>query len=327
MGIEKKYYIKYPLDYKLLHNVLETTGKKRLNIFIDLLSICRGLYKKEVIFLEVNHYLVEKKISGLLIQELKEFLNNLYRHYKKYDIFIILFFDDGICQQNRMLDSQYKSGRSIDNLIFDDNANFTDLFRKIRKYYYHQIVELFNKEDLCSVQYIPQYECDIIPYYCGKYNIFDSSDSDLLSIILSHDKDLLQTLEFPNFLQLISSFKRDEETGKYKVYNRAFDRKNAISYIYPRFIEGILDARYISLLLAISGDKSDNIPNAIPGIGISKAIKLLTENNIPHSIDEIKNKLDIMPSVLKNNIDAVIKNYKLVSFSEQIKRLPRDFLV
>ena len=104
-----------------------------------------------------------------------------------------------------------------------------------------------------------------------------------------------------------------------------YNNKNAISYIYPNFQEGILTAKYIPMILAICGDKSDEILG-VSGVGASKAVKLIEKNNIPWNIDILKRDIKDMPKVIQDNINIIIRNYKLISFEEQIKRLPKDFL-
>ena len=321
---EQKFYFKYPLNYKLILDLLNKKNKSKLNIFIDFNSICKGFYKAETILYEISEYAEHNKVSGKLISELKDFLNNLYNTFKSYDPFFIIFYDDGKCTQNRSIMNTYKSGRSINNIDID-NEKSIELFRKIRKYYYLKIQEEFNKPDLCSVQYLPDWETDLVPYYCLKYNIFDSYESDVLNIVLSIDKDLLQICQIDNVLQCVTNFKANKTKGKYEIHFDMYDKNNAVKYLYPEY-NGTLTARYIPLILSIAGDKSDDIMG-ITGFGYTKAIKLIEKNNMPYNIDLIKNNINIMPEIIQKNINIIIRNYKLISFEEQLKRLPKNFLV
>ena len=47
MGYEKKYYLKYPLNYNYILKILEENNKEKINFFIDFNSICKGFYKAE----------------------------------------------------------------------------------------------------------------------------------------------------------------------------------------------------------------------------------------------------------------------------------------
>ena len=325
MTYEKKYYLRYPLNYNFILKILEVNKKEKINFFIDFNSICKGFYKAETILYEIGEYGDRGEPSGKLISELREFLNNLYKIFKKYDPFFLLFFDSGKCCQNKELVSSYKCGRNISNNIPGEDPMMTDIFRKIRDYYYNRVVEDFSKEDLCYVHYDKMYETDCVPHYCGRNDLFDSSQPEVLNIILSLDKDLLQTLKMPGFLQAVTTFKANKLKGKYDLVMNVYDDRNAISYIYDKFQPGILTAKYIPMILSLAGDKSDDILG-IPGIGYVKAIKLIEKNNIPWDITSLKRDLKLMPKIIQDNIDRIIQNYKIIDFDEQIKRLPRSFL-
>ena len=323
--ISNNIYIKYPLKIHLIQEILLKTKRKKINFFIDLNSICKGFYNTETVLYEIGEYSANGEVSDKLIVELKFFLNNLYNEFKSFDPFFVIFYDTGRCLQNRLVLPSYKSGRSISTIGITEDAKQTEIFRKIRHYYYQKIVETFNKQDLCSVQFIPDYETDCVPHYCLRFNVFDAADNDILNIVMSVDKDLLQTCEFNNTIQCITSFKADKEKGKFKINFGLYDKLNAVSYIHEKFNPGILTAKHIPLILALAGDKSDEIPG-IDGIGPVKAIKLIENNSIPATIHEIKQNINSMPKIIQNNLDIIIRNLKLISFDEQLKRLPRNFL-
>lgn len=314
-------YLNYNLDYNKIRDLINKYSKKRINIFIDLNSVCKGFYKTETVLYELGEYATHNVVSGVLIEELRKYLNKLYYEFKNYDPYFIIFYDNGECIQNRLIIPTYKANRNIYSVKLSSDQREMDLFRTIRKYYYRKIEEEFNKPDLCSVQFIESYETDIVPYYCLKYGIFDSLDNDVLNIILSVDKDLLQTCDFKNTIQCITNFKAIN--GKYRIQFDIYDDVNALSYIHKNFSPGILTSKYISLVLAISGDTSDGILG-IKGVGPAKAIKVIEKNDIPHNLDKLKQKINELPLILQNNFDLLIRNLKVISFEEQMKRLPKD---
>ncbi len=326
MNYEKKYYLRYPLPYNFILKILEDNKKEKINFFIDFNSICKGFYKAETILYEIGEYGEHGKPSGKLILELKEFLNNLYKIFKKYDPYFIIHYEAGSAAQNKELCSTYKSGRHISNNIPGEDPAMTEIFRKIRDYYYSNIVAEFTKEDLCYVHYDKVYETDCVSQYCIRNDIFDSAQPEVLNIILSVDKDILQATKFRGqVIQCITGFKANKLKGKYDLFMNVYDDRNAISYLYDKFQPGILTAKYIPMILSLAGDKSDDILG-IPGIGYVKAIKLIEKNNIPWDIASLKRDIKLMPKIIQDNIDRVIQNYKLIDFDEQIKRLPRSFL-
>jgi hypothetical protein len=317
-----KYYIKYQIKYSLIHEIASNLNKKRINFFIDLQSIAKGFYNKDVIMVELGKYATDGVLSNLLITELRNFLNDLYVHFKQYDPFFILFYDDGYCLQQKMIDNTYKSGRSTLNVILPDN-NDLELFRQIKKYYYQTIEKQFTKPNLSRVYYLKEYEADLIPHYCIMNGLYDADASDVLNIILSTDKDLLQTCEYTNTIQCITSFikKSNGESG-FQIQFDTFDINNAISYFNKKFKRGILTAKHIPIILSISGDKSDEI-DGIRGVGYTKAVDLIINNSISHDINDILTNLNNMPDIIKKNFNLIQKNYKMISFEEQIKRTPQ----
>jgi hypothetical protein len=252
-----------------------------------------------VILVELGRYATEGKVSDILIQELRDFLNGLFVQFKMYDPFFVLAYDDGYCQQQKLVDNTYKSGRTTLNLILDSD-NDIELFRQIKKYYYQQIEHLFTKKDISKVYYLREYEADLIPEYCIVNGLFDADQNDVLNVILSTDKDLLQTCRFTNTIQCVTSFKPSQNRNKsgFQIQFDIFDNDNAISYIDKSFKRGILTAEYIPMILTIGGDKADNIKSIKHGIGPATAIDLIINHSIPPTIDHLKWNLSKMPEII-----------------------------
>jgi len=313
------FYLRYNFTYKQIFDIINNENKKRINFYVDLQSICTGFYNRDVVLMEIGRYATDGQISDILLVEYRNYLLNLYRQFRSFDPYFVTFFDDGACLQNRALNKDYKNKSSLDNLQMEvDNIQ---LFRSIKRYYFQKIYEHYNKNPNASrAFYLREYEADCVPQYCINNNLFDSQDDDVINIILSKDKDLLQTCKFRNTFQIVTGFKASK--GKDAKYSKLFDCDNCIEYIYPNFKRGILNANHIPLILAITGDKSD-VVNGITGIGPAKAVKLIQDYNIPTTIDELRN-CSSLPAIIKNNLDLIIANLKIIDFDEQIKRIPID---
>jgi len=315
----KNHYIKYPLDYKQLFKILSDLNKKRVNFFVDIQSIATGFYNKNNIFMEINHYVDHNRtVSDVLLQELREFLNTLYRRFKKYDPYFVLFYDDGYCQQNRAIYSNYKHGRSnIKTVLMHDEQ--VELYRQIKKYYFKEIEERFTKTDISKVFYLRQYEADFVPHYCILKGLYDGQDMDVLNIILSSDKDLLQTCKFKNTIQCTVTYHSSKE-GKDRVPCRIFDNLTALNYINNSIKRGVLTSEYVPMLLSIAGDKSDEIPG-IKNIGPVRAVEQIVNWSIPPSIDQLKPIIGQMSETIQNNFNLITRNFKLIDFEKQIERV------
>lgn len=318
----RNYYINYTFEYNRIFEKINEFNYKKINFFIDLQSIATGFYNKDTVLIEIGYYAENNKISDLLFNEYYSFAENLYNRFKLYDPHFIVFYDDGYCQQNKSLMKQYKSGNSIKNVISLDDDHL-QLFKNIKKYYFNKINLFFNRH-ISAVYYLKEYEADFIPYYCLKNNLYDSQDDNIMNVILSKDKDLLQTCQYKNTYQIVTNFKR----GIKKRISEIYDNQNAISYIYKKFKPGILTAKNIPLLLALSGDEADGVIG-LKDIGPAKAVKLLESmnNNMPNSSSELKNLYNEkkLPKIILDNFERVLLAYKLTSFEEQISRIPMAF--
>ena len=319
------YYIKYKISYEYICNIMEKMNKKRINFFIDLQSICKGFYNEQTVFFETKLYIEENKFSNQLIHELREFLNPLYYNFKKYEPFFIIFYDDGINSQNSSIMKSYKENRKSSELNEDyiEEYSSKQMQKNIKKYYFNEIPKYFIKENLCDIYYLPNIETDCIPHYCIMNNIYDSRDLDILNIIFSVDKDLLQTCKFNNTIQYINCYKPSIKDGS-KIVSEVYDRYNAIKYLYKKYNRNILKAEHIPLILSLSGDQSDSIPNIEYGYGIVKSIKLIEKYNIPINYWEIEKNINEMPDVIKNNILVLKRNLFLIDFEMQLARIKQN---
>lgn len=311
-----QHYLKFILPFQVIQNIIDKYNFKRIIFYTDIMSISRGFFNVETIHFEIDNYINNnKQMPNIFFNEYRDFFNNIYNKFKKYTPIFITFYDDGKCIQNRTLYKPYKADRGtyIDKVLLEDAEK--ELFKQIKTYYYEELPNKFTIKNLSTILSIKDYETDFIPYIIISNGYIDSQSPDILNIILSTDKDLLQTCQFKNVLQCCTLYSPKE--GKLKFYTLTND--NAIEYIYKNFKPGLLTAKYIPLLLALSGDKADNIPG-IKGIGEAKACKLITLYNLPA---EIHSGVDFKD--LSSDKDTIMRNYKLISFEEQIKRVPITF--
>jgi len=255
--------------------------------------------------------------SDKYINEYREFLNNLFLRFKFYNPFFVTFYDDGHNSQNVSISNSYKGGRSkLSNIIEEDEELM--LYRRIKKRYFEEIEKKCTIENVGKVYYLREYESDLIPFYIITNNYFQSGENSTLNVVLSNDKDLLQCCQFNNTVQITNTFIPDER-GYSRLRMECWDNNNAVTYIYRKFRKGSITSKDIPLILALSGDKADQI-DGIKGIGPKKAINLIENFEIPSDPTELENKLEDMPKVIKDNINMIVKNIKMISFKEQIKR-------
>ena len=312
-------YLKYQVSYKQIYQLLNKKHYKNINFFIDLPSISRGFYNANLIHNEISRYVEERTLPTLFIEESKQFYNNLYKKFAQYNPKFITFYDSGRCQQNIVIDSSYKADRiaSADNLLLENEE--LELFRKIKQYYLTIFPEEFNKAKLSLVITSDTYELDLIPYIFLENDLINCNSKSTLNIILSTDKDLLQCCRFKNTIQCATLYSKKSKQLLFYVLNN----ENALSYIYKKFKIGLLTANTIPMILALMGDKADNI-SGIKGVGPAKACQLMVKYKQQLS-KEIHEHIS-WPEELQPHIKQIIKNYKLISFEEQVKRIPKHVI-
>jgi 5'-3' exonuclease len=306
-------YFKMILPYKTILEHIVRHNYEQVIFHIDLASIARGWYNKKTVDFEIARYMETQQLPEILFEEANDFYNELYGKVSKYNPKFITFYDRGGNSQNKSIDKTYKGNRNStsETLMLDDNE--TKIYYAIKRYYYEEFVNRFNIKDLSKVIFLDQYETDLIPYFVIKNNIINSQNPKVLNIILSTDKDLLQTCIFKNTIQVVTIYSKKEGKLLFNIFND----DNAIGYIYKNFKPGILTSKYIPLILAIAGDAADNI-KGVPGIGPSKACKLIQQYRIPSEI----NKSTELPEPLEEYKSKILTNLELISFDKQIDRLP-----
>jgi len=309
-------YLKYKIPYDLINQII--TSYKNLVIFIDLNSIARGFYNRDVILSELNDYVEHKKLPTLLIEELKLFLNNLYRGYRQYNPKFCIFYDLGIHGQNKSVSNSYKSNRTNESKTYFIDDQERELYYKIKNYYFEEIYKQFNKPNLSKVIFLQDYESDFVPYYFIKKYEFNRQP-DTLNLILSVDKDLLQCCQFKNTYQAISVYIPSQS----RIESVLYDDLNAIKYIAKSFNpDGKITSKYVPLLLALAGDKNDGITGIKRGLGVVNAIKMIKLYDFPDDFNStFPLPSDIAPYKLK-----LQTNLSLTSFERQISRTPLSVL-
>ena len=309
-------YLKYRIPYNLINEALK--NYKNLVIFLDLNSIARGFYNRDVILSELNNYVESKQLPTLLIKELKEFLNNLHSSYKRFNPKFCIFYDLGFNEQNKSVSNSYKSNRTNETKTYLIDDEERALYYQIKQYYFEEINKQFNIKGLCKVIYLNEYESDFVPFYfINKYDF--TKDPNTMNLILSVDKDLLQCCQLPNTFQAISVYLKSESRIESVLYNNV----NAVKYLSKTFQpDNFVTSKYIPLILALAGDKSDGIDGIKKGLGVVNVIKMIKLYNLPSDFN-ITQTLPNDISPYKLNIQT---NLSLTSFERQISRIPQQVL-
>ena len=306
------HYLKFQIPYNIIREYLTIGKYSRVIFHVDLPSISRGFYNKQVVEMELTNYITTRKMPVLFFTEAKQFLGKIFDQFRSYNPLFSIFYDDGQCAQNKGIYNGYKDrSSSYQHMILEDAQ--IELFHEIKKYYYSEFPSRFNIQHVSKTTFLEKYEADFIPWVMLNYNIWNCADYNTLNVILSTDKDLLQCCQYKNVIQIMTLYSKRESKIDFNVYND----ETAIGQLYEKFQRGILTSKYIPLLLSLGGDKADKIPG-IPGIGDAKGYKLIIDHKLPHQIYENTP----LPPDLEPHRKLIVRNFKLISFEEQLKRIP-----
>ncbi len=305
------HYLKFQIPFNIILDKLKENNYKKIIFHIDLPSISRGFYNRDTVQYEISQYIQTRKTPTLFFEEAHVFLSKLWTSFQHYDPLFNIFYDDGGCLQNQILKGYKDRTSSSSKLLLEDDE--LELYHQIKSYYYHEFVSKFTIPWRSKVLFLKDYEADFIPWVLYKLNIWSVSHPETLNIILSIDKDLLQCCQLPNFIQIMTLYSPKDRQILFNVY----DNNTAITQLYDKHIPGQLGASYINTILSIAGDKADKIVG-VPRIGPATAYKLIIENQMEAEI----HKNTQLPHKLEPYRDQLILNYKVISFEEQLKRIP-----
>jgi len=313
------WFIRYYFKLKPLYELLEKQNKKYITFFVDIQNISRGLYSSKS--LEYYYY---SKDSNLYFEEIIRYINWLYSKFKKYEPYIVIFADSGKSKYHHMINEDYKAHRrdgsfftGVSNTTEFTSADLLNILIHLKKVTYEKLFEYQAKTDYMSFIYLHLLETDFIPHYIIRNNLIETNTDDNINILLSVDKDILQTTKFKNTYQLIIRYHMSNK----KTETLLFDNSTAYKYLIKDLDKKgkyQIGAEYIPLILAIAGDSSDNI-QGIKGYGYKKAIQLIKQTNLAPDLSNIN---EIENPIVKKYKLLIEKNYSLTSFDKLIDSLP-----
>lgn len=308
-------YFKHTLPYNEINLKLNEKEYKGINIYIDLLSVNKTFFSVSTIKKEFE----DKGKNKFFINDLKDYINTIYNKFKdSYEVKFVLFFDRGGSLQNKKISPIYKENRKDMFLDLIKSGKITDeeskYYSKLKKTNLDDILKYFNIKNTVYTIDFENYEADLVAHYCISKNLLNSNEK--LNLIVSNDKDLLQTCRYNNVMQIMYIY------SNFTSNTICYTKTNACQQIIKDEKRTKLPAEYIPLLLSIGGDTSDNVLN-VPKIGYKKAYDFIVKKNIPYIIHESEKSIF---STFENYEDLIINNYKITDFDEQITRLPDNII-
>ena len=155
----------YP-KYLYLDNVLSTTGKRKLNLFIDLKGCMQSLFQEWAIRYIVANSQDASMVDSSIFASILEFLAFHKQYAKKRDIELTtyLFYEHGKSSYHLNIFDKYKANRRVGDFFGLDEAQ-KDLFFKVLNRNLFVIKQVCSKLPNVNVISLDYLEADFIPWY------------------------------------------------------------------------------------------------------------------------------------------------------------------
>ena len=258
------YYPTHDILSKALSTMVEEP--KRLNIYLDLKNIMQAVYLEFVVRYLVDDTVTNGRVAPWIFVSFIKYIiyHKKWGLKKGIDIHFYAFFESGSSFFHLENHKGYKENRKIDQFygLSRDDAN---LFRDVWQKNLMLIEKACHKMTNVSVIHLKRLEADFVPYYLMSRNLVESGPN-ILHMTYSTDHDLLQnTLAADNSIVFKRVKKKLEIIQKDDIIFN-FAKKN-----------GDLPAEYFPILMGITGDTGDSVPQVKKGLGPVGATKCVNE--------------------------------------------------
>jgi len=315
------YFTHYPRKEEIT-KLLENKKKTFLNYYVDVKGTLPKLFDEKffkflvnlssddlhrIIVRSVNHFI---KYFGYLLNSAYDF--NLFPR-------IFLFYETGESRYHKQIDTTYKSSRFEPQLLTESEMIRAGEIRHLILQLVKGIANLIPNMFCIHWKY---FEADVVPHYLLS-NFSKLRSDDNLNVIFSNDKDMFQTLKFPDTYQIVFRNKT-----RYIV-----DDSNAWKILIkkPEDNSDPIPSRFIPFGLAVAGDDADCV-SGVKGLGYIKLYRILQKHlerikDLPDS----KSLLNYFSTIklsnkdeqkIVDNLDLIEKNLKLVDFEIIQENIP-----
>lgn len=304
----------YP-TFTELENLKSTYNPKQINVFLDLRNSLSSIYIDDVVtgMLEVTNHTHAPNLMIFL-----SWLDFVQFHYNfmmknECNVHIFTFADTGDYLYHKSIYKNYKANRCVTKSRSDSETAKNELQKMILKNI-ETIMKASNNLFNTHGVYLKYCESDFVPHHIISKKF---KSDDYLNVIYSSDRDMIQTLKFPNTVQIMKKSSGERKFVTYNNWEECYDidKMDVNSYIFMK---------------AIMGDTGDGI-DGVAGLGPKKSAKLIKEIGSIKNFKDFQNKLveeshhetSIGKYAVKasNAIDVLYRNYRLMSFEELINNL------
>lgn len=329
-----------------LTDYIKKRSFKKLKFYVDLKNVAIGLFVEEILQKMIDNTEEKQSIDTSYFQSLLYYCAYLrffgIKHNLPTDIYICTDSGDS-CYHNHY-NKLYKYKRKITSTIMPE---FHDLINEIKLKNISVAEKILNKIPHVYFFYLRFLESDFLPHYLIKEKFKEIDDETTLHIICSSDKDMYQTLNNNNIIQLFRHKNKDivilNSDNCLENYIKIEKTDKLNSKLQELEKIKLLKKEFIPFLMGLVGDTSDDI-RGIPKIGPKKALNLASKTQevekLFGSFSEILKKLDNDEDIIKEDVNDLLlnemdKDWKLVieaekqnkTLSNAIRQISYDALI
>lgn len=272
-----------------------TGGHTSLNVYVDLKNVMTGLFVESVCDEMKANTANFGSIDSTIFQSVLVYSSywKRYAYQRGMRPRIFINCDIGRSEYHRQIYRDYKLNREISNQLMTSIND--EQIMEIRKKNYEIAEKVANRLPDVYFFHLRFLESDFVCHYLihKKFN-----DPNILHVITSNDKDMYQTIIRPNIVMIC------KKRGAKQLVDFTIPLANyaGISQMSVKKQAeksqkiGMIDSRYIPVIMAIVGDLGDNIPG-VSGIGPSRAIDIFSK---PETISQLIGSPEELEDRVKN---------------------------
>jgi len=260
--------VNYYPTYDILAKALSTmeTKPRRLNLYIDLKNITQTVYLEFMV-----RYLIDDTVSmGRVAPWIFVAFIKFIIYHKKWalkngiDIHFYAFFESGSSFFHIENCKGYKSNRKIDQ-FYGLTRTDVDLFRDIWQKNLMLIEKACHKMTNVSIIHLKKLEADFVPYYLMSRGLVESGPN-ILHMTYSTDHDLLQNALAAENSIIFKRVKKNLEI---------IQKDEIVNKLVKKVVN--LPIEYFPIIMGITGDTGDAVPQIKKGLGPIGATKCVDE--------------------------------------------------
>lgn len=265
-----------------LTTIIDKPGIDTLHIYVDLKNVMTALFVQEVVNEMVSKTQTMKTADSFIFQSCLFYIGYWKEQAKQRGLNVKIFFttDVGRSNYHKAINRDYKKRRELDPAKYGP----TDIvLKEIRDKNFKLCEQICNKVKDTYFFCLEHLESDFLPYYLISRKFKDQNN--IFHIVCSNDKDLYQTLLLPNTVQIykIKGVRNllVKEDMMFKFLKVGDTTPKNIAKKMRQISE--LDPHWISVMMALTGDETDDIPG-LERVGPSTTLDMLDKKELVEKV-------------------------------------------